>query len=260
MNQWLHRLKNYYRLWQLGYLQDQRGIMHRYAREKKYWDFHLERSKAFITDCARKVSKGHVVVLGSGWLLDVPLHELSSQFKKVTLVDIFHPASAKQQIAKYENVCLLEDDITGGMLDVLSKIRAARNIRPAVVSFLQPYTYTLPEDVDFVVSVNLLNQLDILLLEYLERHLRLSSAEKHRISAHIQQKHLQMLPRGKSCLISDVEEEMYDDNGDLAGTQPLIYVDLPNAQKTEQWVWKFDTQKMYNESFTTNFQVKALQF
>ncbi|MFO7938813.1 MAG: hypothetical protein R6U66_03580 [Bacteroidales bacterium] len=260
MNEWLARLQRFYRLWHLGYLQDQRGIIHRYEREKKNWDMHIEKCKSFILRCADSKQKGHAVVLGSGWLLDVPLKELSQEFEKVTLVDIFHPAEAKRKIAQYANVQYIEEDITGGMIEAVAGLEVSAKKKPALLSVLQPYSYELPADADYVVSLNVLNQLDMLLIEYLEKYMKLPPGQKMRLSEFIQKRHIEILPRDKSCLISDVEEELLDEDNKLAGTHPLVYASLPEGKRTAQWKWVFDTQYMYNSHFKTTFQVKAVEF
>ena len=259
MNHWLTRLQRFYRLWHLGYLQDQRGIIHRYEREKAHWDKHIQKCKSFILQCAATKNKQHAVVLGSGWLLDVPLEELAQQFERVTLVDIFHPAQAKQQMSQYDNVQWIEDDITGGMIDSVAQLDFSSKKRPALLSILQPYSYHLPADADYVVSLNILNQLDILLIEYLEKYMKLPPGQRRRLSKFIQERHLEILPREKSCLISDMEEELIDEDDQLVGAHPLVYATLPKGKHMEQWQWVFDTQHMYHSHYNTAFQVKAIE-
>lgn len=64
----------------MGYLNDQQGIMNRYLGESKQWEKHLPRCRKFITstfeDPGGGEKKESVAVLGSGWLLDVPLDHL----------------------------------------------------------------------------------------------------------------------------------------------------------------------------------------
>ena len=106
----------------MGYLRDQQGIMTRYLREAPQWKEHLDRSRAFIQSTFpagghEGVKKGTLVVLGSGWLLDVPLDHLLNIFSKVYLVDIYHPPQIRKKMENRDNVILLEADISGGGIE-----------------------------------------------------------------------------------------------------------------------------------------------
>ena len=60
-----------------GYLKDQTGIRRRYEREQEPWQQHIDNTRRFIVESARKAANHKsVAVLGSGWLLDVPVDEL----------------------------------------------------------------------------------------------------------------------------------------------------------------------------------------
>ena len=60
-----------------GFKKDQNGIINRYLREKGSWKTHLSNTKKFITDFTKNKAKNSCVVLGSGWLLDVPIEYLT---------------------------------------------------------------------------------------------------------------------------------------------------------------------------------------
>lgn len=75
---------------QMGYLQDQDGIMNRYMRERSNWDHHLERTNKFINNAFRGTAIGTMAVLGSGWLLEVPLADMAGRYEHLYLVDINH--------------------------------------------------------------------------------------------------------------------------------------------------------------------------
>ena len=88
----------------MKFISDQEGIMNRYLREKDHWDLHLNRTKKFILDSFIKKERRSVAVLGSGWLLDLPLNELVNRFEKILLVDINHPAQIRNKVRSYNNV------------------------------------------------------------------------------------------------------------------------------------------------------------
>ena len=74
---------------------------------------------------ALKVYKpSRVTVLGSGWLLDFPLREISDTGTEVYLIDIVHPPEVREQVRELNKVTLIEDDISGGLIhEVWEKAR-----------------------------------------------------------------------------------------------------------------------------------------
>ena len=81
---------------EMGYLRELLGIRRRARRWRSAWEPHCERSRALIraamTRCPRRRK---AVVLGSGWLHDVPLDELCAGFAEVVLVDLIHPLQTR---------------------------------------------------------------------------------------------------------------------------------------------------------------------
>lgn len=94
LNSFISDIQNAYKLHKMGFIQDQNGIIRRFKREKQNWDDHMTQSKSFILKSAKnkenlpdnlsakQADKAGVTcaVLGSGWLLDLPLDELSEMF------------------------------------------------------------------------------------------------------------------------------------------------------------------------------------
>jgi len=101
----------------MNFLSDQEGIMTRYLKEKENWDEHLEKSREYILKSVGNKKLSTISILGSGWLLDVPLEELTIQFQKVILVDIFHPPQILHKVRNMPRVKTMEMDITGGMIE-----------------------------------------------------------------------------------------------------------------------------------------------
>src|SRR5210317_1415141 len=81
----------------MGYLADQQGIIDRYLRERGGWDSHLLKCREYILDKVNKLAISDITILGSGWLLDVPLEELSGLCNKITLIDIHHPRQVRKR-------------------------------------------------------------------------------------------------------------------------------------------------------------------
>ena len=78
----------------MSFTGDQNGIIDRYFKEKEGWRSHLEKSKQYIINFIEDKS-GTLAVFGSGWLLDLPIEELSRKFNTIYLVDIIQPPQIK---------------------------------------------------------------------------------------------------------------------------------------------------------------------
>jgi hypothetical protein len=244
----------------MGLVKDQKGIINRYMRESKNWDSHLRHTRDFIIHSAREKNKKLAVILGSGWLLDVPLHELSEQFEKVELYDIRHPAQIKKKTEKLHNVELLEVDLTGGVIQqvyqVMKNIQKS-NKRPLLSSIeVSPIRFQSPPD--FIVSCNVLTQLGLLIKDYLINQHVTTSSEIVALEKRLQENHVQILKKGKSCIITETEEEIYDENDTLIGTNPLLQIRLPESKETKKWKWYFDTKMYYREDAKTYLNVTGM--
>lgn len=248
-------MKRRMRLRKMGYIRDQRGIINRYLREKENWESHLQKAREFILHSAGDKDKNMAVVLGSGWLLDIPLDELARDFNNVVLYDILHPPQIKKRIERYSNVKCKEADLTGGLTDSLYDLVNDKNRDRLLVESFSGYSFVLPERPDFVISCNILSQIGSLLTDFLKKKKVFTEKEMNRLGQIVQQNHLNILPRGKTCLITDYEEELYTAEEEFAGTKPLLKVKLPMNEADKYWQWKFDTQMRYREKFMTYLNV-----
>ncbi|OFX88266.1 MAG: hypothetical protein A2W99_09950 [Bacteroidetes bacterium GWF2_33_16] len=246
-------------LQKMQYLSDQQGIIRRYMREKEGWDLHLENSKRFILESSKSKIKGKVLVLGSGWLLDCPIDELSRDYKEVILADINHPKQIIKKTKHLANVQFIKDDLTGGLIEFIY-----RNIKPgkkyllnSFITEIKSFSYAIPDDIDFVISLNILSQLSIIISDYLKTMSLFSQNELNEISAVINQSHTISLPKNKTCLICDFEEELFDEDDKLIGVNPLIFSNLPLGNFSEKWKWKFDSSMTYRDEIKTFFNVSA---
>jgi hypothetical protein len=240
----------------MGYYDDQDGIMRRFRREGNAWMEHLENTKAFIIKASREMKKGKVCVLGSGWLLDVPITELSDMFAQVWLFDIRHPEEVKRKVSKLTNVYLVETDISGFVLPLYSCIQNSSKNRECVVTSLTPQFDFDLNDFDFIVSCNILNQLDILLVDYMKRFIKNNTVAEDQLRKTIQENHVRMLPGRKSCLISDVEE-LSIENDRIQNRQSLVFAENMPGEYNNTWMWHFDNYRTYHSKYKTWFKVKA---
>jgi len=250
------KLSERIKLQKMHFISDQSGIMRRYLREKENWDIHLDEVKNFILHSSKTKKKNKIIVLGSGWLLDLPIKELSENFKEVVLIDIYHPKQIQKKAKQFSNVTLQNDDITGGMIDFFYNHKKQK----VLISTIESFKYKIPKDVDFVISLNILCQLHIILIDYIKKFNQYSDQELKMIEKQIQLSHINMLPKEKSCLITDFEEEIYDEKNNLVGINPLLHIDLPLGSISKNWQWKFDSLMTYRPDAKTFFNTTAIDF
>ena len=245
---------------QMGYFVDQSGIVSRYRREREQWDAHLHNTRKFAIETMHGKKRKSAAVLGSGWLLDVPVEEMSRYFDKVYLYDVRHPAKAKKQIKPFGNVELRVCDISCFARSVYQYVKQYRNDRNRPpVNEIQPQTALNFNDFDFVFSCNILNQLDILLIDYLSQFFELSDEEISVFRNNVQQYHINMLPRTRSCMVADYEEITFTSDGKENSRKTSVHHPIIQRADIRRWTWKFDTKMTYYEDKKTFLEVLALE-
>jgi hypothetical protein len=226
----------------MNYVADQKGIIERYLKESESWAAHLENTKQAIIRGAENKATESCAILGSGWLLDVPIDFLAQKFKKVYLFDVLHPTQIKHKMRKYPNFVCVEQDITGGAIEeFFSSVQLNKSMkkRKELADFnFNGFSYKIA--FDYIASVNILNQLDILLIDYIKDYNLYTEQELQQLRVSIQQKHINSLPAGKSCLITDFEELIFSKQNELEDTLKLIHIPLPESKIASSWQWNFD--------------------
>lgn len=245
----------------MGFVRDQEGIMNRYLREQPNWKTHLARTRKFIKGSFTDHPAESVAVLGSGWLLDIPLNDLCRRFKRVNLVDIHHPPQIRRKTRDYHQVELVTADLSGGAVQQLWEIRKKKTYSPAAGRLdeirLEPPLTDLQADA--YISVNLLNQLDILLCDYLKKNDYFQQEMLTGFRSRIQSFHLEWITEIPGCLITDTVEVNVDRKGNET-VKSLLYTTLPAGFRSEQWNWEFDTRKTYRTGNRTRMQVRAVEW
>ena len=239
----------------LGYIADQKGIINRFLREGTNWNEHLVKTRETIIDFCRKQNNETLVILGSGWLLDVPLEEILKVFREIILVDIFHPPQVRKKMEKFPSVKLVREDITGNGIAMVNEILK----KPALLKdkgeiIFKPYIPRYRKA--SYISVNLLNQLDGLLLSKLVEKIDIDKDILHAARVEIQKAHLQMLVKQCSCLITDVREKISDSEG-IETIKDLVFVEIPKGNDRKEWLWTFDTKGEYYPGKKVFFEVVA---
>jgi len=219
----------------MGYLREVVGIGTRYRRCKNDWRPHLERSRDVIRQAvARCSTRRKVVVLGSGRLYDVPVEELSAQFERVALVDLIHPLPARWRCRRFANVEFATADIMG-VLEPLQNVAYSGSVLPVS----RPTTFAEDDEVDLVISLNILSQLPIIPCRYLRRWNQFNEDAIERFGRKLMQAHVDYLQsfRAAVCLIADVafltvdaDEQVIKEEDALRG----ISLRWPG----EEWIWR----------------------
>lgn len=245
----------------MDYISDQSGIYSRYARETENWNAHLEKTKQFISNYILKNHCQTASVLGSGWLLDLPLEFLSLRLRKIMLYDVNHPPQIRKKLRNHQCFRLITADITGGLVaGAYNAVNLYRKRKKKTeITDLEFTGFKPSEDTDCYISLNIMNQLDILIIDYLKTQRIYSAEELHTLRTNIQQSHLNAMPKNRSCLITDYEELLYRKEDPSATTKKLLYTALPEGKNIQKWEWLFDTTGSYNRGCNTIFKVIAME-
>jgi hypothetical protein len=230
-------------------------------REKERWDPHLQRTRAFINGSLKNEKIQSVAVLGSGWLLDVPLEEMAERFATIYLVDIRHPPQIRKRVEALNRVKLIDTDLTGGTMEQLWKAsRRKSRLEPEQILNQLVFNPPLGElRPDALISVNLLNQLDMIPCDFLEGSGHFQQHSLLRLRTWLQKAHLDWITEGPGCIITDTVEINRDSTG-KESHKKLIYCDLPSGDRTDSWRWDFDSKGTYRSGSLTHMEVRAVEW
>lgn len=245
----------------MGFVRDQQGIMKRYLNEPGHWKDHLEKTRSFINDSFSNADIETVAVLGSGWLLDVPIESMVHRFRRIFLVDITHPQQIIKKVKTFDNVELAETDLTGGAVEQLWQL-LQRGDGSKWDSMADNLELTRPlEEIrpDAVISVNLLNQLDIMVCDYLIERFGAGRSELKFLREKIQSFHLEWITSLPGCLVTDSVEVRTDRQGNETSFS-LLHTAPPDGFRKEAWRWEFDTRGTYRTGFRTDMEVLAVEW
>ncbi len=231
-------------LYRMGYYDYQQGLVFRHINQEGGWDLHLGRCRDFILSSVKSCKPAILTVLGSGWLLDLPLGELAGMVEKIYLIDIIHPPMIREKVENLGNIELREEDVTGGLVDeVWKKCGGISLFRKR----LRRDDITVPGyepgyEQGMIVSLNLLTQLEALPCRFLEKHSLMPADDLTGLKREIQQRHLSYLLRHDSVLITDTSE-IETGPGGKKRIIPSLLADLPAGNLNNEWEWNFDSRK-----------------
>lgn len=219
--------------WRMGYLREVVNIRRCWHWWHTAWEPHFRQTQDTIRQAIARCPQRRVaVLLGSGWLHDVPLSDLATSFEEVRLVDVIHPLPVRWRLRAYPNVRLIHHDITTTTDRVY---RHADDTEPLPIS--DPKLYLEDSRVDLVASVNILSQLPYLHVEHLLGRRRpreaVFSYARQVIRAHLD--YLTRMP-GVKTIIADVDSTRYDTQGQRRERTGTLYGEpFPWAGNTWRW-------------------------
>lgn len=213
-----------------GYLFEAIAMEARHKRCFVQWQPHYQKCQQAILKAIEScLQKNTIVIMGAGSLNDIPLDSLSRQFQKVVLVDLIFLKQARQKAADYANVFLEEADVS--------------NRLPALfegsLAFKGHSDWTLPQDANCLVSLNLATQLPLIPVRWLMQHHGLNEKEADQLGKEMIQSHLNLMEnfQGVRCLIADRQVCEYDTAGELIDQfDPAWDVELPDV--IDSWEWQ----------------------
>ncbi|MBE0676535.1 MAG: hypothetical protein IH591_17910 [Bacteroidales bacterium] len=246
-------------LHRMGYHTNQEGIGRRYVREDDNWSDHLGNTKRFILNVIKKKEPDQVTILGSGWLLDIPLREILRTGVRVRLVDIVHPPGIVKSLDGEPMAELVTDDITGGLPAAVWEMAASKP-RPDVSQVIEAIAalYYEPQyEPGLVLSVNLLSQLATQPFTYLVKKKLLRRDDYKMFAAAVQENHLAFLKKHEAILVTDFAE-VYTDRYGAVTREQILGCRLPAGKNRKEWTWHFDTDGSYMQGYKTSMEVVAL--
>jgi hypothetical protein len=225
----------------MGYYNYQSGLIYRHLNQEEGWNDHLKNCRSFILKAVDYYKPDKVSVLGSGWLLDLPLAEVLEKTSKICLIDIVHPPEVVSQAGKLKNVELIELDVSGGLIEEVWKkcgkysfFSKLQSLADIVIPEFTPGT-----DPGMVISLNIITQLESLLVDFIRKRSGIAEQDLILFRTGIQKKHVDFLKKYNSVLISDTNEVITDNKGNVK-TVPTLLTDIPSGRFREEWTWKFD--------------------
>ena len=232
-----------------GHLYEAIAIGEREKRCKDFWQPHRMESKKLILEIAASIQeKESLLILGSGPLHEIPITELASMFKKITLVDVVHLRSTKKQYQYLSNMEFIEYDIT----ELEARLMKEKKIINTV-----PKAF-LVDHYNLVISANILSQLAYHLRAYLEKNAspNLTEEQLNQFSNQVSNDHVDYLKKftGKVLLITDIETYFKDKKNTVIKTEfPYLTINFPPPVKT--WLWEIAPIPEYNSEISLQMKV-----
>lgn len=219
---------------QLGYARAAVSLWSRRRRWAREWAEHEANTRDFALKTVGVCRHRDTVwLLGGGTLADLPLAELSGLFRRVVVFDTAWLPQARAQARRWPNVELQLADVTGLVLP-LSEWRLGM---PLPIPSAAAMRELDPVPPDCVLSLNLLSQLPLLPMEYIQRSgITLQAAEafgRAILEAHLRGLEAFVCPVG---LIADARRIWRSRAGEVVLSESAVMgVQLPACEKSWRW-------------------------
>lgn len=246
----------------LGHLAAAIGLESRARRCRAAWAAHIEHCHAAVRQSLSHCGQHRTaLVLGSGLALEYPLAELSARFARVILADIVHLPALRRQAKRYPNVELAYCDLTGL---AAALVELPRGSGAAAIEAL-PTASRLPavDDVDWVVSCNLLSQLPLLPVAWLaHRSPQVDTDTLEQWGRRLMRRHLDDLAAcgGERCLIADAEQTTRDRHGRLLERADIGKVLDLERRAYASWSWPVAPPGELADGLTAEHRVVACRW
>ncbi len=231
---------------ELNYDIAQMNYFYDYISEIKSWSTHISNTRRYIVECAnRSQERESCVVLGSGFCFDVPVLELSRMFRKVYLMDIAHPAKVQRKMAEFHNVEFITEDITKIAIETANSINRYKDF--AVELLMSSPNYSTGNmcdrlgDYSMVISVNTLAFLSKPIIQHLVRMKLIDDIAEHQLETFVHRYHVNMLPKGKSCIVSPISKRVYNADGLQMYDHSIVYIPKEEIREPQSWQWDYQS-------------------
>ncbi|MDX1347529.1 MAG: hypothetical protein R3189_04675 [Thiomicrorhabdus chilensis] len=218
----------------MGFLKEVIATAARGKRCQKHWSPHYQACRNSILRAADACPRHrHLLIFGAGSLQDIPLDILSKRFERITLVDLVFLSAARSKAALYPNVCLRERDVSESLVD----------INAGTLKVCDPVHWLDDPEIDLVVSLNLLTQLPLMPVKWLESHGNFNEHQTEKLGQDLINSHLQYLQKFKAkkdtvvCLIADRWVQRFDCEGQLIKEFDPWW-DVPQPVIQQEWDWQ----------------------
>ena len=217
----------------LGYVREAIAIEARYGRCRTDWADHLKNChQQIMTATAPLKSTSTLMVLGSGALHDLPIGALLAAGHSLILIDIVHLAKIQKRYKTHDRVRFVEQDVTGLVGPLFHKDSLTPlDIKNGTASFLE----TRFPEVDLVISLNILSQLPINLIQFAEQH---DIALPDNFRQAVMAAHLKMLPclAPRCQIISDLDRSFLEDQTVLE-REPFLPDSISRQLSKPDQIW-----------------------
>lgn len=241
----------------LGYAKAAVSLWSRRRRCHKAWAEHEANTRDFALSVVQACERRDTLwLLGGGTLADLPLAELSTQFRHILVFDIAWLASARRLAKQFPNVELRLADVTG-MVGPLAEWRAGLPL-PIPSPRAAPELDEVPPDC--VLSLNLLSQLPLLPMEYVQKHgVSRTGADtfgRAILQAHLDGLHAMACPVG---LATDARRIWRSRAGEVVMSEnALLGLELPPAER--EWRWPVAPRGEIDNESSLDITVQALRW